>query len=1583
MNTLNGYSKSTLTDMYVLTAAGGHLAVGNAANNIPLNNSTVNTNLNADLLDGTHKSGLFTALANINNSDYPESIYATIGGTTKYLKVNYSQASRKLFSSSAKNVGGLSYYYTSGTSSTDNTGNWVGPISSTTYMSILRLQSHTTAGALYYRDLIFDVNSDKIWSRRVTNSRTPSLTQLATTIDARPSGYLTSSTASLSSYWGKLWELSGVNSDNRDITFYIHSAYNNLRGFVHLNARRDSTTTDGVTTYSWSISLRQISGNLPKDGFRLYYNNSGLIQLWCNVSSRWGVYNCTIVSSTLRVSNEFFPYIGTLYSTNFTTAQTLPTDSYVELTNVYEPYYVTVNQHTSNSTEYPIVWSNSTSTSSTTGNQLYKSYSDLIYSPANKRITVKGYVETPKINNASGVLTLNGKTNIYLKINDTDSQAINFASTYFKPFGSAKNLIDLGVADARWKGVYANTGDFTGNIQSAGFVKSGSSNSYVLLGGGGHKALSDFAMASAYVKKAGDTMTGRLTMSTTITDHATPTVQCLVINSAAIPEGTTLTLKNAPGIGFHVASLSWGSLVFNGKFNFINNAADGYMDVNLKALSASTTINAYNQRFNYGLTYYNTNTATVTGTIVITLPNGWNASMNTYEIDIYEYKGYDEDAANIQHSKIIVSGYNYSTDAKWVNYGYQQIGSYNKGVRLGYNGSKCCILLGTTTTTWAYPQVHLSRVITGYSNQTAWSTGYSISVITSESSYSKIVTANRTRQYFADVVANNFRGTLIGTATKAEQLIFNEIGSLDFNTMYGDTYRGTAWYGGGSNGAVNNPLGNGSAFGMQIWRNAAGYTAQLIMTSTGKLTSRYWEGSTWSSLKTFAYTSDIPTVTNYYWANIKISASAVTNTSPTFGSVTIGTEDTAGVITMKHDSANYIKCGTTSGGSGYLAIIPGGQSLSLAAADLVIASGKVYPGTTNVTDLGNTDSRWLTVYAKDGNYTNTVQANRYYLKHSGIGTTYGDLQINTVGTACTTAGTQGTVGVTYLLLGNSIAVSTTAGSGADNAQGILRIYGTNTGYTNIRCGTHNTSGYNLYLPGENGQFVVHTNDTAIGSASTPVYIAASGVATACTIADGSGDVDRKLLVTNGSNGIYSTATITGNYVTGNLISTRSGENPVRHTCTNEAGSVSLLTHTNRGLYDSNNAYWMIYSTKGTTNVYIPKWASKGSATQPVYFNSSGEPVACTSYVNYIKWTSADASQGVIGKLTLGSTTNTLYDLFITSNGTVIADNTDLNTIKTPGIRYSGFSTNSATMANAPWTSSGFRLITLTGYGSASSYNIQLAHGSQHFFWRLMGASNTSPSSWYSWIKFKYGTAVGNSTTPVYINSEGVPTACTSYTSALDSRYVNVTGDTMTGNLTVPQVNGNLNGNITKSDPQLCAASENNNINIVNNANSAITTNAPTSMASITKAIRFRWYDTYWQIGNIRGSSSGTDGFGITYSNNNLCFRVTTSGTYSYYNMYAPHFYEDSDINLKINIQEIINSDKIPIIKEFDWKEDGSHSYGLIAQELEEQGYSELVNTKDNGYKTVNYSAALSLIVGKLQVKIKELEKEIDVLKNKN
>ena len=67
MNTLNGYSKSTLSDEYLLKAGGGHITVGNANGNVPLSNETVCTNLNADLLDDKHASS-FIQISNTTKS---------------------------------------------------------------------------------------------------------------------------------------------------------------------------------------------------------------------------------------------------------------------------------------------------------------------------------------------------------------------------------------------------------------------------------------------------------------------------------------------------------------------------------------------------------------------------------------------------------------------------------------------------------------------------------------------------------------------------------------------------------------------------------------------------------------------------------------------------------------------------------------------------------------------------------------------------------------------------------------------------------------------------------------------------------------------------------------------------------------------------------------------------------------------------------------------------------------------------------------------------------------------------------------------------------------------------------------------------------------------------------------------------------------------------------------------------------------------------------------------------------------------------------------------------------------------------
>ena len=102
-------------------------------------------------------------------------------------------------------------------------------------------------------------------------------------------------------------------------------------------------------------------------------------------------------------------------------------------------------------------------------------------------------------------------------------------------------------------------------------------------------------------------------------------------------------------------------------------------------------------------------------------------------------------------------------------------------------------------------------------------------------------------------------------------------------------------------------------------------------------------------------------------------------------------------------------------------------------------------------------------------------------------------------------------------------------------------------------------------------------------------------------------------------------------------------------------------------------------------------------------------------------------------------------------------------------------------------------------------------------------------------------------------------------------------------------------------------------------------------------------------------------------------------------VYANSYYASSDETLKKNIERIEDSDVIPDIYAFDWADNNQHSYGFIAQRLEEQGYPELVS--ESRIKSVNYNAALALTVGKLKAKVEKqdaiiaaLQKEIQNIK---
>lgn len=114
---------------------------------------------------------------------------------------------------------------------------------------------------------------------------------------------------------------------------------------------------------------------------------------------------------------------------------------------------------------------------------------------------------------------------------------------------------------------------------------------------------------------------------------------------------------------------------------------------------------------------------------------------------------------------------------------------------------------------------------------------------------------------------------------------------------------------------------------------------------------------------------------------------------------------------------------------------------------------------------------------------------------------------------------------------------------------------------------------------------------------------------------------------------------------------------------------------------------------------------------------------------------------------------------------------------------------------------------------------------------------------------------------------------------------------------------------------------------------------------------------------------------VTYSNSGV---YTQNGA-----VYASAgFYDISDMRVKDNIEsiDVSKADKIRLV-EFDRTDREHHGYGVIAQELETV-YPSMVNTDENGFKTVNYSEIYAVKIKYLEDKIAALEAVVDKLINK-
>lgn len=105
-----------------------------------------------------------------------------------------------------------------------------------------------------------------------------------------------------------------------------------------------------------------------------------------------------------------------------------------------------------------------------------------------------------------------------------------------------------------------------------------------------------------------------------------------------------------------------------------------------------------------------------------------------------------------------------------------------------------------------------------------------------------------------------------------------------------------------------------------------------------------------------------------------------------------------------------------------------------------------------------------------------------------------------------------------------------------------------------------------------------------------------------------------------------------------------------------------------------------------------------------------------------------------------------------------------------------------------------------------------------------------------------------------------------------------------------------------------------------------------------------------------------------------------TGNYTYSSssrITAGEFYETSDRNLKENISQIseedVNKARNIDIVEFNFKGKDTKKYGVIAQDLESAGLENLVQSNEEGTKSVDYISMLCLKIAELEKRIKELE----------
>lgn len=322
---------------------------------------------------------------------------------------------------------------------------------------------------------------------------------------------------------------------------------------------------------------------------------------------------------------------------------------------------------------------------------------------------------------------------------------------------------------------------------------------------------------------------------------------------------------------------------------------------------------------------------------------------------------------------------------------------------------------------------------------------------------------------------NNITVPYATNSNKANYIYYGSISNLNSPSSWtSDGYR--LVYDTYSGSASNKPVSQDNANGIiTLFKSKLGtsnqYVSQLAFPNNTRMYFRYASAGSFSSWYTIAYTSDIKDPANYYWANVRVSASSNSGTSPTFNTCY---------------TSNWFR---STGSTGwYSESYGGGWYMADSTWIRTYGSRSVYQNTGQIrTDGYLVTNGGITVGATSPNndtYKSHVTGNSWssgYIR-AGAGFYHNSVNSNS-----------------YVLLAGgsykSLADFAKGNAGASN-RGVYVTNGTVTAMTYYLNATVNSgaSGKLAYYSGTNS---IDDYTSTVGSSGTPIYLS-SGVPTACT-----------------------------------------------------------------------------------------------------------------------------------------------------------------------------------------------------------------------------------------------------------------------------------------------------------------------------------------------------------------------------------------------------------------------------------------------------------------------------------------------------